>query len=301
MRLAFDTHAYIDVQDFPIVACLERIAKAGYGGIDVAGTPDATSNPRAFTPERRRLIRGTVERLRMHVAAVNAQGDEPAPTPDNKIPNLKDAVDLASDLGAEIVSFSVPVEVPAGKDAWQVVVNSITEATRVGSSRHVALAVDGKSTHWLNKRPDDLEEFFGAVASEDFGVNFDPSLLAIEGGDPVAFVKRFGKRIRHVVLRDFVLLPVEPPKEGKTGEAGATKSEQPPTTASEPTKPVVEYRIPGTGSMKYTPIFQALHDVGYKGALTVVANPGVKFDDAVDLAYEKMSLAMGQVNNEPGK
>ena len=71
---------------------------------------------------------------------------------------------------------------------------------------------------------DELSRLFDDVASDSFGVNFDPSYLAITGIDPMAFVKRFAARIRHVHLKDHI---------GKY--------------------PDWKHRIPGQGELDYVP------------------------------------------------
>src|SRR5438309_1083143 len=70
MKLSFYTYSYTDRLKLPVADCLERIARAGYAGIDESGTFGASEDPHSVLPERRRLVRETAKRCGLSVEAV---------------------------------------------------------------------------------------------------------------------------------------------------------------------------------------------------------------------------------------
>jgi len=55
---------------------------------------------------------------------------------------------------------------------------------------------------YFTTRPDMIEQMLGFCDSERLGLNFDTGNSFIAGQDPVAFAKRFLKRIKHVHIKD---------------------------------------------------------------------------------------------------
>jgi sugar phosphate isomerase/epimerase len=179
--------------------------------------------------------------------------------------DLKAAIDLAADLGGDVATFHLggPRKDVAERELWQRTVAAIKTAADHGDSKHVKLAIDlGIWPEWIVKTSDDLARLFDDVGSNSFGVNFDPSYLAITGLDPVAFVERFGSRIRHVHLKDHI---------GKY--------------------PDWQHRIPGQGEFDYLPVIQALAKAKFAGALAVECFTDMKFEEACDVGYAAMAKA----------
>lgn len=208
MRLGFYTYSYTDRQRMPIAACLERVARTGYRGIDVSGTDGPSDDPRSVSPQLRRLTRQTAERLGLRVEGVitHAQLADSLADPGRRPLDLAGTVDLAVELGADVVTFHMggyPADIPR-ETFWSRVVATIRRAADHAATRRVALAVDGIWPTWVDDSPDTLERLFRDVDSPAFGVNFDPSYLTLMGVDPVAFVARFSGRIVHAHLKDHV-------------------------------------------------------------------------------------------------
>jgi len=268
MRLAFYTYSYTDRLKLSIPDCLARIAKTGYAGIDESSTFGAAINSDSVTPERRNLIRETARQLKLHVEAIVTHAELTTALGTKEPLDLKGAIDLAADLGGDVVTFHLGgprKDIPVG-DLWKRTVAAIKAAADHGDSKHVKLAIDlGVWPEWIVKTSDDLARLFDDVGSDSFGVNFDPSYLAITGIDPVAFVKRFGPRIRHVHLKDHI---------GKY--------------------PKWEHRIPGQGEFDYVPVIKALATAKFAGALAVECFTDMKFEEACDAGYAAMAKAFEQ-------
>jgi sugar phosphate isomerase/epimerase len=92
----------------------------------------------------------------------------------------------------------------------------------------------------------------------EFGFNFDPSHFGYQGVDYVGFIRRFGKRIFHVHMKD-AHWSKTPTEAGVFG--GHTKFGD--------ARRFWDFRSPGCGSIDFEAIIRALNDVGYDGPLSV--------------------------------
>lgn len=268
MRLAFYTYSYTDRLKLPVGDCFARIAKAGYRGVDESSTFGAAINPDSVTGERRKLIRDAAREHNLRIEAIVTHAELTTGLGTDKPLDLEASIDLAAELGGDVATFHLGGPRPDLPDRvlWQRTVAAIKRAASHGDSKHVALAVDlGVWPTWIVKTSDDLARLFDDAGSDTFGVNYDPSYLAITGIDPVAFVKRFAARIRHVHLKDHV---------GRY--------------------PNWEHRIPGQGELDYVPIIQALAAAKFRGALAVECFTSMKFEEACDAGYAAMAQAFAK-------
>ena len=112
MRLAFYTYSYTDRLKMSIPDCLQRVANTGYTGIDVSGTNGPSADPESFDSLRRKLTRVTAEKWKLRIEAVitHAQLTDTLVDPGRKPLELKGSVDLAADLGADVVTFHMGLE-----------------------------------------------------------------------------------------------------------------------------------------------------------------------------------------------
>lgn len=92
----------------------------------------------------------------------------------------------------------------------------------------------------------------------NFGFNFDPSHLVYQNVGYVNFIRKFGKRIFHVHMKDAYMSKL-PCEAGVFG--GHTNFGDPRRTW--------DFRSLGRGSIKFEEIIRALNDVGYNGPLSV--------------------------------
>ena len=145
---------------------------------------------------------------------------------------------------------------------WKTIVSRIRQAADYGAGRHVVLAVDGIWPVWVDNSPDTLDRLFHDVGSPNFGVNFDPSYLALMDVDPAGFVKRFARRIVHAHLKDHV---------GKY--------------------PKWTDLIPGRGAMDYAAVFAALDRIKFAGSCAAECFTTMKFEEACDESFRALTAA----------
>jgi sugar phosphate isomerase/epimerase len=270
MRLAFYTYSYTDRLNLSIPDCFERIARTGYAGVDESSTFGPAENSDSVTPERRRAIRDAARKHKLRVEAIVTHAELTQSLAGPKPLDLAASIDLASELGGDVVTFHLggPVKEIPDAELWKRVVDAVEQASRHGDAKHVALAIDvGPWPTWIVRTSDDLARLFDDVGSKSFGVNFDPSYLAVMGIDPVGFVERFGSRIRHVHLKDHV---------GKY--------------------PKWEHHIPGQGELDYAPIVAALGKARFKGALAIECFVTMKFEEACEVGYRTLAAAFAKGN-----
>jgi sugar phosphate isomerase/epimerase len=90
-----------------------------------------------------------------------------------------------------------------------------------------------------------------------FGINFDPSHLLWQGMDPTELIYAFPDRIFHVHIKD-VSVRLD-------GRASILSSHLPFGDH----RRAWDFRSPGRGDVKFTPIIRALNQIGYAGPLSV--------------------------------
>jgi sugar phosphate isomerase/epimerase len=265
MRLVFYTYSYTDRLGMPIPETLSRIAKSGYCGIDESSSFGNHLNSDSVSRERRSLIREAAVKNKLKVEAIVTHGELTRSLFAGQKLDLISAVDLAADLGGDVVTFHLggSVEGVSDADVWAKTVSAIKIATQHGETKHVRVAVDcGPWPTWIVKNNDDMARLFNDVGSDSFGVNFDPCYLAVAGIDPVGFVHRFGKRIWHVHLKDY-------------------KGQY----------PTFEHKIPGQGILDYAPIIRALDQVKFQDALAMECFTDMPLEEACDVGYATMKNA----------
>lgn len=273
MRLCFYTYSYTDRLNLPIADCFARIAKTGYSGVDESSTFGRAINSDSVTSARRKQIRDAAAQYKLRVEAIVTHAELTASLVTPPELDLKAAIDLAADLGGDVVTFHLggPQEKIPERELWARTVQAIKTGADYGDARHVRLAIDvGPWPVWIVRTNDELARLFDDVKSDSFGVNFDPSYLALQDIDPVGFVKRFGARIRHVHLKDHV---------GKY--------------------PKWEHRIAGKGEFNYVPVFEALATAKFNGSLAVECFTDMKFDEACDDGYAAVKRALEKAGVRP--
>jgi sugar phosphate isomerase/epimerase len=265
VRLAFYTYSYTDRLELPVPETLARIAKAGYCGIDESSTFGPHLNSDSVSLERRTLIRETALKHKLKVEAIVTHGELTRSLFADQKLDLISAVDLAAEMGGDVVTFHLggSVEGVTDTEVWNRTVAAIKVVANHGDTKHVRVAIDcGPWPTWIVKNNDDLARLFSDVDSRTFGVNFDPCYLAVAGIDPVGFVERFGSRIWHVHLKDYRGI-----------------------------YPKFEHKIPGQGILDYAPIIKALHNARFQDALAMECFTDMPLDDACDIGYAAMKRA----------
>jgi sugar phosphate isomerase/epimerase len=191
---------------------------------------------------------------------------DPAENPD-KVRRSKAIVDLAVDLGADVVTTHIGV---VSQDA-----RSATYRTLLAVCRELAeYAAEQGVTFAIETGPEPaatLKRFLDDVGSEGLGANLDPAnLVMVLAEDPVQAVYTLADYIVHTHAKDGVQLRAVDPMEVYHG---AAPPEQAPGFKEMPL---------GQGAVDWDAYLNALEEVGYTGYLTIEREVGD--DPAADIA-----------------
>ena len=195
------------------------------------------------------------------------------------IERSKRILDLANNLGTNIVTTHIGV-VPddASSKRYEVMQSACRELAEYADSHNSFFAVEtGPET------ADRLKNFLDSLGSHGVAVNMDPAnLVMVTGDDPVAAVYTLRDYIVHTHAKDGrKLRHVEPEVLYADIEAEIAKG-------------AAFLELPlGQGDVDFPMYLKALHEIGYKGFLTIERevgeDPGADIDMAVQFLREQIS------------
>ncbi len=139
-------------------------------------------------------------------------------------------------------SWWLPQKRPALSQSWDNLVDSVEQILQTAETEGVSLALE-PCTGNLVHNYGSTQELLRRIQHDRLCLTFDPSHFFLHRDDIGMGVREFGKKIIHVHVKDAV---------GRPGEFG------------------VDFIFPvlGEGGVDWTDFFQALDDIGYKGALS---------------------------------
>jgi sugar phosphate isomerase/epimerase len=139
-------------------------------------------------------------------------------------------------------SWWLPQKRPALSQSWDNLVDSLEQILQAADREGVSLALE-PCTGNLVQDYGTTQELFRRIQHVRLCLTFDPSHFLLHRDDIGMAVREFGKKVIHVHVKDAV---------GRPGEFG------------------VDFVFPilGEGGVDWTGFFQALDDIGYKGALS---------------------------------
>jgi sugar phosphate isomerase/epimerase len=186
------------------------------------------------------------------------------------VEHLKRVIQAAPGVGVSVVNTfvgrdphtSVPENWPAFAQVWPGILAVADEAGVSSGIENCPMLFT--YDEWpgganLATTPAIWTAMFAKMPSPRFGLNFDPSHLIWQHIDPVRCVREFGKRFVHVHAKDTRIDADVIYREGILGLGWHTP------------------KLPGLGDVPWGPLFSALTDIGYRGAVCI---------EAEDRAYE---------------
>jgi sugar phosphate isomerase/epimerase len=265
MKLAFSSNAYLR---FPVEAAIERIAAAGYAGIELlADVPHAW--PAGLLDVQKQAIR---QALRQHGLAVsnvngfmmNAVADPRQPywhpswiEPDRhyraiRREHTKRALALAREVGAANLQTEPGGPLAPGQsweEAAQVFYDEFMPCVEVAERLEVGLLIEPEPGLMI-ERFEQYLEFVERIRSPYVGLNFDLGHAYCVGQDPQHWVERMAPYTRHYHLEDIA----------------ATR--------------VHQHLIPGHGAIDFRATLAAIARTEYQGWITIELYPYLEDPDA---------------------
>lgn len=158
---------------------------------------------------------------------------------------IQSTADLASRMGLKLVSFHAGFLPHEESDpAYSKLAARMRQIADVFAAKSIQLGLEtGQET------ADTLDAFLAKLGRPNVGVNFDPAnMLLYDKGDPIASLRRLGRWLKQVHIKD------------------AVKTKVPGTWGEEV--------VAGTGQVDWKVFFTTLRELGYSGPLCIEREAG---------------------------
>ncbi|MCX8082846.1 MAG: sugar phosphate isomerase/epimerase [bacterium] len=208
-------------------------------------------DPKNLSKTGREDLKALVERLGLKISAIvgdfGGHGFADPKTIDWRIERTKEVIDLAVDLGVNVVTTHIGV-VPEDTDdiAWKTMIESLPEVGTYAYNKGVYLATEtGPETAEL------LKKLLDTIGNPGLKVNYDPAnLVMVIGDDPVKGVYTLKDYIVHTHAKDGIKLP---------DEDGKKRWKELPL---------------GEGDVNFPEYLKAMKEIGYTGFFTIEREVG---------------------------
>ncbi len=233
---------------------LESLSNLGYDGVEWTLSH---FNPRTKSQEELRKLVELTKSYGLEVSEVVVQQDVVNLNEKirrDRIELVKECIEVVSEVGVNIINlFSgpapwdpkaprVPEDIFEGK-VWEQVLGAHEEFVKSAEKHKVYLAIEAVWGHLCHDYYT-TNELISSFDSEFLGINMDPSPYCLYGNDISWVIKKWGKRIKHVHLKDVA---------GKPGIHG---------------KDFI-FPLLGEGIVDWKAFFKALDEIEYKGFFSV--------------------------------
>lgn len=213
---------------------IERIAKAGYNGVELVGEPEQQDESALRSALNKHQVAAS-----SIVSIYTPERDIVSSSPEvraNAVKYVKGNIDYAARLGADIVTFTPTAcmkIVPEAdiKQEWAWAVDAAGELAAYAGDNGVRLALEPWNRYetYLINRTEQALQFLDEVGSPHIGYMVDTFHMSIEERDIADSIRKAGSRLAHVHLADS------------------------------------NRAAPGYGHLDFEPIIQAILDADYKG------------------------------------
>lgn len=201
-----------------------------------------------------------------------------------KIERSKRIVDLALELGSNVVTTHIGVVPEEKNDTYKILQEACSQLAEYARQNGAYFAIETGPEPALR-----LKEFLDGLSSRGVAVNLDPAnLVMVTDDDPVQAVYTLRDYIVHTHAKDGILLRKTDPKviydffaEGGIGDLR-----------------LEEYfrEVPlGQGKVDFDAYLKALHEIGYTGFLTIEREVGENPAADIGLAVDFLRSAMSRI------
>lgn len=251
----------------PIRQGIDKAAELTADGVQLWAV-DGEMAPENLDPSGREAIKAYCEKKGLVIAALcgdlGGHGFQIAAEAATKIPQSKRIVDLAADLGTQVVTTHIGV-VPENREdpVYAHMVEACRDIGTYARDRGIAFAIETGPEP--SRR---LASFLDDVDTPGMAVNFDPAnLVMVHGEDPAEGVRILGKRIVHTHAKDGIRYrPCDPAAIYHAFAVGGVEGLQFGDFFDE---------LPlGEGQVDWAGYLAALEEVGYRGFLTIEREVG---------------------------
>ncbi|SIT72258.1 sugar phosphate isomerase/epimerase family protein [Edaphobacillus lindanitolerans] len=269
IKLANKVGIITDNLRLPVREALEKAKEIGADGVQMYAV-GGELEPSQMSPAKRRELSGVLAGLGLEVSALcgdlGGHGFQDPAANRAKIEKSKRIIDLAKDLGADIVTTHIGIVPDDESGRMYAVMQEACE--ELGA---YAKSVDGYFA--IETGPETavrLKRFLDSLSGDGVSVNYDPAnLVMVTGDDPVRGVHLLKEYIVHTHVKDGVRLAPLDPRE-VYGMFGYNQGSSHNDIAELVESGAFFREVPlGEGSVGFDAYFRALAEIGYDGYLTV--------------------------------
>ena len=271
----------------PTQVALKKAREVGAKGIQMYAVSGEHA-PEALAGAKRRELRVMVKSEGLVFSALcgDLGGHGFARREENpaKIERSKRIVDLALELGSNVVTTHIGVVPEEKNDTYKILQEACSQLAEYAHQNGAYFAIETGPEPALR-----LKEFLDGLSSRGVAVNLDPAnLVMVTDDDPVQAVYTLKDYIVHTHAKDGILLRKTDPKviydffaEGGIGDLR-----------------LEEYfrEVPlGQGKVDFDAYLKALHEIGYTGFLTIEREVGENPAADIGLAVNFLRSAMSRI------
>lgn len=201
----------ISFRHLPLAAALAVIGECGFAEIDLGALPGVCDHvPYDLTDQAVRAVAAEVRASGLRVRSVNGDiGDLNRPLDEagrlDRETHLRRLLDLTAACGADALVLPCGAQshdpITSLEADFDLVAAQLHRAAEASAEHGVAVWVEAPHFHRLCWNAD-LAAQLERRLDASVGLVLDTSHIVASGGDPVAYVERFARRIAHVHLRD---------------------------------------------------------------------------------------------------
>jgi sugar phosphate isomerase/epimerase len=261
--------------DLSLEEVLKFAADEGFGCVEMMCWPPGGADRRyagvthidvtRLGEEEAGRLRDLVKQFGVTISALGYYPNPLDPDPNHRrtvLDHLRKVIIAAPRLGVRLVnSFIGRDPARCAEDNWPLVMEVWPDILEHAEREGVMLGIENcpmlfSQNEWpggknLATTPAVWQSLFETFPSPHLGLNFDPSHLVWQHIDYVRCVRDFGNRIVHVHAKDTRIDPDALYAVGITGLGWHTP------------------KLPGLGDVQWGPLFSALSDASYQGAVCV--------------------------------
>ena len=274
MQLGFSAWA---MPQLPLKQQIAIVRDAGYTAVELVSGPELALDPQQLDAQGRRQLRHLLDDAGLTLPSVVAHGNLLGADPERRASQrsrILAGIELAADLaGAEgtpcVVTMAYGRPEGYGADRETIAAN-MSELAEIAGQRGVVIALEPHVGQSFDL-PEKVQWLMEQVNSPHFRLNFDNSHFEVMGRDVAEYVPLLAPYAVHTHVKD---------------QRGVV--------------PGYEFLVPGEGDFDYARYLTAMHQAGYRGAITVEISKMVQnradYDPAVTAArsFQTLAAAAGQ-------
>lgn len=263
----------VDSLRLPLKEGLKKAKDMGADGVQIYAIKGEMA-PENLSAVQRSELRNYIEDLGLEISALvgdlGGHGFQNADDNLEKIERSKRIIDLALDLGTNIVTTHIGIVPQDNERVYETMQKACEELSNYAHLANAHFAVEtGPETAQV------LKLFLDTLTNKGVAVNFDPAnMVMVTGDDPTQGVYLLKDYIVHTHVKDGYRIQQVDPKlvYGFVGMDKEMRHEELAKLAA--SGPLFRETALGDGKVDFDAYFKALHDIGYKGYLTIEREVG---------------------------